>query len=343
MAAADSALASATKLAPHFSIVSLVPAAVLTVSMTLVVGARPWTGDPSWPDAFAWLATPTFSQLAGGLVLVAVVALALHPLQFPLIQLLEGYWGRSPILMSLASQRIQHHKGVKDALEMAASGVTGPDPAPAGVRRPAGADPAWWQSESQRLQNRYPVDPQHVLPTRLGNVLRRYEQSAGNPYGLSLITTAPMLLLVGEEADVEYVRDQRTQLDLATAMCAVCGILTLGYTVLLLPAGWWLMLAGLPYLLTYAFYRGSCSVAEEYGTALYALMDLNRTALYQRLRVDPGNSLQHERDNNPKLMAALRDRTNRADLDLTDPPPPATATPPTGAAGPRTTDSPVDD
>lgn len=321
MSATDTALTNATKLAPHFSIVSLVPAAVLIAAMALVIGATPWTGTPQWEHSFAWLATPSFAQLAAGVITVAVVALALHPLQFPLIQLLEGYWGRSRPALRLASVRIDHHRLVLESLEGHSEGTSAP---------PNGVDPDWNADEAARLRDRYPHEPDDVRPTRLGNVLRRYERAAGNPYGLDLVTTAPILQLVAEEGDVAYVRDQRTQLDLATAMCAVSALVAIGYTIVLLPAGWWLLLAAIPYALAYAFYRGACSVAEEYGTALYALIDLNRTALYQRLRVEPGNSLSDERDRNPNLMLILSARTDALDLDLTspgplDPPRPATA------------------
>lgn len=285
--------------------------------MALVVGAAPWTGDPDWSQAGSAFASPTFAQLAGAVVVVAVLALALHPLQFSLIQLLEGYWGRNPMALALASSRVRHHRGllnqlVREATEADTWITEGGTPA-----KFASLDLAWWESEASRLRDRYPHEPDDVRPTRLGNVLRRYERAAGNPYGLDLVTTAPLLQLVATEGDVAYVRDQRTQLDLATSMCAVSAVLTVGYVVALFPAGWWLLLAAVPYCLTYAFYRGACAVAEEYGTALYALVDLNRTALYQRLRVVAPDSLSQERDANVSLMAALRHRSQAVNVNLT--------------------------
>lgn len=322
MSAAETAITNASKLAPHFSVVSLVPAAVLITSISFVAGAEPWTGHPEWGQSFGSLTSPSFSQLAFGVITVVVVALALHPLQFPLIQLLEGYWGQSRPALRLASLRLEHHREILESLETTAEGSDAAMP---------NVDAAWRAAEAARLRVRYPHEPDDVRPTRLGNVLRRYERAAGNPYALDLVTTAPILQLVAEEDDLAYVRDQRTQLDLATAMCAVSALVAVGYTVLLLPTGWWLLIAAVPYTLAYAFYRGSCSVAEEYGTALTALMDLNRTAMYQRLRIHPGMSLSEERQRNPALMRILGDRSNAEDLPLTEPIPPQSSHSP-GAA-----------
>jgi hypothetical protein len=315
MAVSDTALNAATKAAPHFSIVSLVPAAVFTSSLVLLLAARPWTGAPDFASALKALAHPTLGQVAAALVIVVVVALVLHPLQFTLIQLMEGYWGVSRPALVLASRRVAHHRSVLDGLAKTASDAEfdARDAGPFAVKDEVELN--WRRNEATRLRGRYPTRRADVMPTALGNVLRRHERSAGTPYGLSLVVTAPHLMVVGDGPDVEYVRDQRTQLDLAARMVVTCAMLSVAATLLLLPCGWWLLLAAVPYLLALAFYRGACTVAQEYGASLYTLIDLNRTALYERFGVPLPKTLAQERLQNAGLMAALRDRY-QADLDL---------------------------
>ena len=165
------------------------------------------------------------------------------------------------------------------------------------------------RAEARRLANQYPFEREDVMPTMLGNALRRYEQMAGQPYDLNIVSAAGHLLLVADPRDTAYVRDQRTQLDLAVRMCVSSALLTAITVLLLAPTWWWLLLAAVPYLLALMFYRGACTVAREYGASLQTLVDLNRTQLYQRLRVPMPPTLNAERAQNRRLTAMLGART----------------------------------
>ncbi len=312
---ATDAVQAAAKAAPHFSIVSLVPSSIFGVTILIVVLAEPWTGRPNWAGALTTLASPTLGQVAIAAVAVIVLALVLAPLQYPLIQVLEGYWGTSLLALTLASRRIRTHLNQFDELAESASLALDYHSSSTSAPNMPEVDMHWWHDEATRLMARYPINREDTMPTALGNVLRRYERSAGYPYGLGTVATTPHLILVGRDNDIAYVRDQRTQLDLATRMTATCVLLCITLTVLLLPAGWWLILAGIPYLLAHAFYRGACSVAQEYGVALYTLVDLNRAAFYERLGLSAPTSLAEEASRNANLMRVLRNRS-RVDLPL---------------------------
>jgi hypothetical protein len=166
----------------------------------------------------------------------------------------------------------------------------------------------------------YPRYPQHLMPTRLGNVLRRYEIDAGSEYGLSVLTFAGHLATVASPEEMRHVNDQRIALDFAV-QCCITGLLGSAVAVVFLwwhgglcktsemgsaimsltcedanswscfqgvlhkPHGIWLLVALAPYFFRYFAYRGSIVVAHEYGRALGALVDLNRFELYQRLRL----------------------------------------------------------
>jgi hypothetical protein len=54
------------------------------------------------------------------LVAALLLGLVLHPFQFSMTQLLEGYWGRSCIGLGLARRRIMHYRRTVQALNDAA-------------------------------------------------------------------------------------------------------------------------------------------------------------------------------------------------------------------------------
>ena len=180
---------------------------------------------------------------------------------------MEGYWGTRKLALCLASRRVGHHAGMLTRLQGIES-LSRDGAYPLGAAAEANRDNLVSNREASRLLRRYPEDLEDLAPTALGNILRRYERGAGRPYGLDIITAAPHLLLVAKASDVAYVRDQRTQLDLATRLSASCLAVSVVSALLLAPCGWWMLLAVVPYLLAQMFYRGACVVAQEYGVSL---------------------------------------------------------------------------
>jgi len=83
---------------------------VLFVLWTYVLLA---SGAGSGPPDLNRLA-PAFTisaEKVSGLVLATLfVGLFLHPLQFGMTRLLEGYWGVSSVALSLSAARINHHR-----------------------------------------------------------------------------------------------------------------------------------------------------------------------------------------------------------------------------------------
>ncbi len=323
MPVVDTALGAAARIGPYFSVVSFVPAALFTAAVVPLLAARPWTGEPHWSQALDTLSHPTFVQFAILFALVMFIALALHPLQYALIQVMEGYWGVGSLALRLARTRLRHHLGRLDSLlDRSSSALKDAETLQRGSGyRPQDDLPEMWaHHEANRLRRRYPGNRDDVMPTLLGNVLRRYENQAGRPYNLDIIAAAPHLLLVANPDDAAYVRDQRTQLDLATRLSASCFVLTGISAVLLAPCGWWMLLAAVPYLIGQMFYRGACTVAQEYGVSLQTLLDLNRHKLYERLGVPAPRTLDAEREQNEVLSQILSQRS-KEQMRLVLPPP----------------------
>lgn len=184
------------------------------------------------------------------------------------------------------------------------------------------------RAETSRLRERFPVDMPRLMPTRLGNVLRRFEDQAGAAYELPAVTVIPHLALVAPPEHVAYLEEQRIQLDAAIRLALVALVAAAFSFVFLWSDGLWLLVALGCYGFAYAAYRGTVVTAREYGVALTVIMDLNRFALYERLHVPLPADLDAEKVANRRIAAMLQ--RDRAHVWYEHPttPPPSDATPP---------------
>jgi hypothetical protein len=94
---------------PYFSLVSVLPSALLVFHVFLLFASGGWSGRPDFHRAAS---TILHLGLTGVLLLVVAsfsVALVIHPLQFALVQLLEGYGGASRLVEHARGFRMKHH------------------------------------------------------------------------------------------------------------------------------------------------------------------------------------------------------------------------------------------
>lgn len=167
--------------------------------------------------------------------------------------------------------------------------------------------------ENARLAAGYPLpndvgmheEYDDMMPTRLGNALRKYERQAGSQYGLDAVSVIQQVSFVAQPERLAYVGDQRQLLDLSVRMSATSIAATLVAIAGLWRHGPWLLLALLPYGIAYLSYRGAVIVAHEYGAAVAAMIDLDRFALYDALRMPQPKNTATERRMNAKLMKLL--------------------------------------
>jgi hypothetical protein len=328
---ASAAVASGRTIGRYFVVISMVPSLLFVAYIygLLAAGASGYFDPVKAVHAAEHLSVIEIVALVLAALLLGLV---LHPFQFPMTQFLEGYWGDKGIGQKMARRRIKHYRSLAFALEddedeareawrSAARGDrTPPAPTAHGDLQESGqsdemwldswrGDPglaAYWRAEAARAaRGRYPLAARRIMPTRLGNVLRRYEDMAGQQYGLNIMTVAPHLNLVAAKEHRDYVDDCRQGLDLGVRICVLFALATALTVGLLADDGAWLLLALAPYCVSYLAYRGAISSAEDYGAALSYLVDLNRFALYDQLHVpSPPNSLV-EKERNERLMRLL--------------------------------------
>lgn len=319
----DPALGTTSVVGRYFGLVSTIPSVLLAAWVYLILACGAATGEPS----IAQLAE--HSPLAHPGYLAAAVALALlfafvgHPLQFTLVQLMEGYWGKSRLARNLGEDltlrqlaRLGRARSLADRGEDLEESL----PTVANLSQHLNARALFEQPQtareavrSQLMRNaagiavsRYPSEPIHVMPTALGNTLRRHELLAGAAVGLPVLSWATHIGLVADPTHSRYLNDQRTQMDLAARMCASSAIAALVTFTLLWNNDWWALITLAPYAVTWLSYQGAVVSADSYGAALRAWVDLNRFKLYDALGLEPAKSIEAENARNQKLQGFLR-------------------------------------
>jgi hypothetical protein len=342
---ASAAVETGRSIGRYFSVISMVPSLLFVLYVYGLLAANAWPGPFEPAKAVQAAEKLSVSGIAALLVAALLLGLVLHPFQFSMTQFLEGYWGRSGIGLRLARWRIVKYRRLVRVLNIAAAGAesawkeavapgstTGDwlahlDPQKrtrllyglldSEIGDPALADYLRAQAlGAARLQ--YPDAGRRMMPTRLGNVLRRYEDRAGKQYGLDIFDIAPHLNLVALQEHRAYVDDCRKGLDLGVRLCVLSALATALSVGLLIRDGPWLLFALAPYLVSYLAYRGATSSARAYGTALLTLVDLDRFTLYEQLHLPLPASIHDEQDRNAQLRKVLSgNRTS--DLDYAPP------------------------
>jgi hypothetical protein len=327
----------------YFSIVSFIPSLFLTGFIFALIESGAWNKSGTLDWASAGKAFTHLPDLILLVLISIALGVVVHPIQFALVQFFEGYWGTSRWAQRARVMRILHHRGryesyltddrragfddLEDADEAAKEATEAFDAANSDEER-AAAEEAEQRArldpevrvrhrsivdECERLAARYPplnrvgMHPEYdnVMPTRLGNALRKYERQAGSQYGLDAVSVIQHISFVAPTDRLGYVNDQRQLLDLSVRMSATSIVATLIAIAALWRHGPWLLLALVPYGIAYLSYRGAVIVAHEYGAAVAAMIDLDRFALYDALRLPPPKNTAAERRMNVKLMKLL--------------------------------------
>jgi hypothetical protein len=287
------ALTAGSKVGRAFSVISLIPSLFLVMLVWAVIASGAVTSRPNVEQLAVAFSDLSLGAVAIALLIAFAVGYVLHPIQFALTQFLEGYWGTSKIGQTLMVRGIKRNRlrqlilnkelrETNKALERIDYFTrTYPDEDP--------TDPAVphfvAQQQLGKALGELPENSERVMATRLGNVLRRHEDLAGKAYGLPGVDVVPPLTLVADANHSAYMSESAEQLDAAVSVCAVTSVATLIVAATTLTDGWWLLTALVPYAVCLVAYRGAISVAHSYGIAMRRLVDLDRFALYEALRL----------------------------------------------------------
>ena len=203
---ASAAVETGRSIGRYFTVISMVPSLLFVLYVYGLFAANSWPGPFQPAKALHAAENLSIAKIVALLVAALLLGLVLHPFQFSMTQLLEGYWGGSYIGLFLARRRIMHYRRAARALK-SAIGVaeykwthavqrarTTPDQlkreSPQQSRDMNAAYLNWENGDpmladylrAQALRaalRQYPDIWRRMMPTRLGNVLRRYEDKTG--------------------------------------------------------------------------------------------------------------------------------------------------------------------
>jgi hypothetical protein len=307
----DVSTGAAQAIGRYFSVISVVPSSLYVIFVYLLITSGSWKHSPDWNQAFTSLG----HLGVNGVVFLAFfsvgLGVAIHPIQFATVQFLEGYWGTGRIAREIRSQRILRYQGLcrrlnqerNEAHDTLADWNEREVPTTLTIRTPLRSQ----YDEAYRVRSSaFPADLAEVMPTRLGNALRRAESQAGRQYGMDALQVVPHLMLIAPAGHIDYVNDQRSQLDLAVRMTLISAAASATALLFLWPYGLWALVATIPYAVAYLSYRGSVVAASHYGAAIDTLINLDRFMLYGQLHLQLPDSAKDEQIMNEKVRRLFK-------------------------------------
>ncbi|MCD0160535.1 hypothetical protein IHN63_04360 [Deinococcus sp. 6YEL10] len=265
--------------------------------------------EPMVPERFSLLRHLTFPsdtwQVGAFAFLSVVIASVLYNVNYTLVRFMEGYPWRGS-LYGHWRQRIYiaRHARLTAQIQALVALLSAEIPV---LRDPQQIALLERQLGTFRIQlgSTYPPAPQHVLPTRLGNIIRAFETYPRTTYGLDGIIIWPALVAIMDKDELEIVNESRTSFDFAvqlTVLAAAFGAFSSGYGLVIgltsnprasLP---FLLATGLAGALALIAYQMACVAAMNWGVDVRRAVDLNRQALWTRFGVkDSFGDIQDER------------------------------------------------
>lgn len=300
----------ASAVSRYINIISVMPTTLYVIFVYVLIESGSGVHLPNWTHAF----TSLVHLGIGGIALLIIIGFGLgviiHPIQFAITQFFQGNWGSGRIAQAIRSQRIIRYQyrarklnaevdSINDQLvDWHESGME----TTLSVRAPLRSR---FEEALRRRDTSFPPDLDQVRPTRLGNVLDSAEHQAGSQYGMDAIQVVPQLLFIAPANHVEYVSNQRSQLDLAIRMAFISLAASITAVLFLWNDDLWVLIAIVPYALAYLSYLGAIVAARNYGSALDNLINLDRFTLYEQLHLELPATTKKEREANKELTALL--------------------------------------
>jgi hypothetical protein len=253
----------------RFWIVDLLPTILLFLIVLGLVSSGTLTGSPQPDHVLDAIDALNVQRVTVLLTLAIAISVLLHPFQFALVRVLEGYWHAWTIGRFLARPAVAWQRHRRRRLETIAW-----SDALTTVERQRKA------LATARLLT-YPAEAR-LLPTRLGNVMRAAEDDAGQRYGLDTVTMLPRLYPHLSAATREMLSDMRNQLDASVRFCFALLVAATLSAVGLARHGWWLVTA-MSVALAWLAYRAAIRAAVGWGQGLYLAFDLHRFEMLRAL------------------------------------------------------------
>lgn len=243
--------------------------------------------------------------LVGALLAVIASSAVMEWAQFPLLQLMEGYWPL-PRLRLTITRKVTARLRKKQCCwqELNHRGLNTLNP----------RECLEYAALDREVILLHPAADSALLPTALGNRLRAAEEYPEVRYGLNAVVTWPRLWPLLPEAFQVAVGEARGQVNAAVRI--------FGWGLLFCIWGvwaWWTIPVGGGLML--AAWLRALSASEVYGNLLRAAFDLHRFALYEQLRWPLPEDTAEERAWGERLTVYLYRGLLKESVPFTQSPP----------------------
>ncbi|MFJ8106971.1 hypothetical protein [Streptomyces sp. NPDC096132] len=344
----------------QFSLLSVLPGALVVTVTGVLIGAGAYDFDR--PVDIRSVAPTNFdtSTVVAFALAALVGGILLRPFERALVQQLEGYWSSPSPLAPLQGAAIERHRRRRDDAGARVDANDGkpvkfPE-GPSTLRRLAALDRQASRRTRALARDRQIVlsyhddldrdtgrklDESELMPTLLGNVLRRSERMAGGRYGLDAMAVYPRIY--------PYISDRLAeamarQLDLLTATASLSisfGMLSAVTLPLVARFDPWSLTPVAAAVLAVLAYRGAVVTAHYAGELLNTVFDLHRFDLATAFHYELPPNAEDEYDLNEDLTGFLKFRETHTLKDMPlgyrdfshptpAPPTPQSPTPPAG-------------
>lgn len=293
----------------RFNLVNVLPVAVVACYLVALARAGAYGSGPvDWGRVIPTADARGAVEAIALVVVVVLASILLQPFQVTVVRLLEGYWGRSlgipAMLMISHHQRLAFIAG-QDARDRYVARTTTDLPTVHARQRRVAAKRRR-RVRALALHARYPRKDR-MLPTMLGNILRRGEDAAGGRYGLDAMTVYPRIYpSLHPRLDAAMSR----QLDLIDTTAA----LTVAFAVAAAAsAPLMITQAGEPAMIypvalaaaMFVAYRGARAAAEGHAMLLATVLDVHRFDLLRALHLPLPGTVREEITMNRSLSQFL--------------------------------------
>jgi hypothetical protein len=166
----------------RFSVTAALPSSIVVLLVIFLVQSGAFTGRPDVRAVASSYDTLTGAGAVAVVAGVVLVSLLLEPFQFGLVRLLEGYWDKSRLLAPVGEVAVEIKRRKVESLSGQVQADAGDLPVEATLEQQLAllSKRRRMQRRARRAQaalRRYPRDHRRLLPTDLGNALRRSEDT----------------------------------------------------------------------------------------------------------------------------------------------------------------------
>jgi hypothetical protein len=156
----------------------------------------------------------------------------------------------------------------------------------------------------EKVRNEYPLVPapsewEHVLPTRLGNILRNGETYPSQRYGVDAIRVWPRLYHLIPDTLRESMASARASMESALAVAFLAGVFAPVAAVMMLasgePTAWTLVVLWGAIAISVVAYHSALPAAASYSEHVRAAFDMHRLALLAQLQMPMPVTADEER------------------------------------------------